>query len=278
LAAVYADNVLVAALPLKVARKWGRTYVTQPPFVQGPGYLFAPLPAQPYKAWSQQTAYLHAISNAVPHYLQVAFTTAPGQLYTAPFAWAGFATRVADTWQLDVRQANWAVIRGGFESKLRRNLQAAEKQGIMVGPSLETDGLLRALAEGLGNKVLRSPERALLLHNLATWAMVSGAGFVLEATDASGTLLAAALFLRSENRLIYTAGSRTKAGLATDAASLILARALDVATTEGRIFDFEGSMHPGIQAFFRRFGAHPVPYLFLQRKHVLLRLYNAIKQ
>ena len=44
------------------------------------------------------------------------------------------------------------------------------------------------------------------------------------------------------------------------------------------IFDFEGSMQPGIEKYFREFGGDLVPYAAIEKSSFLMTLLKAIKK
>jgi hypothetical protein len=58
----------------------------------------------------------------------------------------------------------------------------------------------------------------------------------------------------------------------TNSSSLVLWRMLQFASERSRLFDFVGSMKPGIEKFNREFGAKQVPYNYIMRMSPVAQL------
>lgn len=86
------------------------------------------------------------------------------------------------------------------------------------------------------------------------------AGALEMAVDGKGQAIAGILTGYDHARHYYIAGGKMSDDSGISAHALLLDHAVRRAAGEGRIFDFEGSMHPGIANFFQSFGARPEAY------------------
>ncbi|RMG75312.1 MAG: GNAT family N-acetyltransferase, partial [Bacteroidetes bacterium] len=94
-------------------------------------------------------------------------------------------------------------------------------------------------------------------------------GEVREVRDAG--LMAAALFATYQDRTLYLMGAYHPDQGRSGAMPALMWDAMARAQREGsRLFDFEGSMIEGVAQFFRKFGAHPVPYLQIRKNQLPL--------
>lgn len=92
-----------------------------------------------------------------------------------------------------------------------------------------------------------------LAHEPWTYAVV--------AQDADGTVLASGGFVQvSEKVVVYAFGGQSRSRESGRASVAMLAEAMRVAFERGaRTFDFGGSLDPGVDQFYREFGATVVP-------------------
>ena len=84
--------------------------------------------------------------------------------------------------------------------------------------------------------------------------------FAIEAKDSSGDCISSGGFVIENKRCIYSFGGQKRVALSAVATVSMLHFAMEVALTKGaEKFDFGGSSDPGVDRFYKEFGAHQIP-------------------
>ena len=96
--------------------------------------------------------------------------------------------------------------------------------------------------------------------------MVCGVGGV----DRAGNLHAVAFIVWQNSSAYYIAGGGDPVFRSSGAHSLVLWEAIRQVSRYTGKFDFEGSMLPGVERFFRGFGAVQTPYFMITRGKLTL--------
>jgi lipid II:glycine glycyltransferase (peptidoglycan interpeptide bridge formation enzyme) len=100
--------------------------------------------------------------------------------------------------------------------------------------------------------------------------MERGQGDLLGGYDRNGRLHAAAFVVWQESSAYYLAGGADPALRDSGAHSLVLWEAIQAMAAHTSLFDFEGSMLPGVERFFREFGAFQTPYYTITKGKLCL--------
>jgi hypothetical protein len=93
---------------------------------------------------------------------------------------------------------------------------------------------------------------------------------LFQVRNANGELVAAALTGTFAGKTSYLMSAQSPVAQGSGAMNLCLAKAIESACSKSQIFDFEGSMIEGIEAFFRGFGGRPEPYLIIEKNQLPL--------
>jgi hypothetical protein len=165
------------------------------------------------------------------------------------------------------------LVRSRYNEGLRRNLRAAnDTYHIDVSADI---GLLldlykaSHLQQGIAppkwaDNILRTVFDQLVLHQSGQLTMVYH-----HQKPIAGVLIG-----WDRHNSYYLAGGKTGGEQAASAHALLLDKAIEEAMANGRAFDFEGSMHPGIANFFQSFGASPRPYWHIRKFRGLGKLWS----
>lgn len=106
-------------------------------------------------------------------------------------------------------------------------------------------------------------EHGLIVHVCAE-AVSRGNGMVIGARDAEGTLHAA-LFVAYDSECAYMLLLARSAGAPRNAMSFLIWRTVEIMASRTRVFDFEGSMEPGVEEYYRSFGPQKADLLQVSR-------------
>src|SRR5580704_2058518 len=203
------------------------------------------------------------ISAAFAAYLKdefdsVEFRCPPEIVDLQPFIWAGFQAGLRYTYRLPVVDLDAAL--KSMDKSRRRDITNAERSGARVEESADFSLIIqlsektfrrRGLELGLRDAAFRFQKT---LHKAGRCQ-----GFV--ARDRSGQPLVGVWIAWDDKRAYGLISGYDDAAESTNAVSLALWRSIEYTGRELKLpeFDFEGSMIPGIEQFFRKFGATLMP-------------------
>lgn len=267
------EGKLLALMPLNLKRKGGILYSFQPPFAQFWGVFFAGTAhGNPYREYSWKRKVLVEAIAALPSDLRVfKHTFSPEFDYATPFHWQGFQINLRYTYRLDCHGSPSEMLEQLDKSK-RSEMKQALKSGLELreahdfGPFWKLAGQNQEEGKAvIGNAGMGT------FQQLTKYLCNGKGGFVLEAWQGS-ELAAAGLFVVDKNKTIYVAGAQNPQLKKLGGMSLVLWEAITRNCGPDNVFDFEGSMIEPIEAFFRGFGARPVPFSFIQKNRLPLLL------
>ena len=105
-----------------------------------------------------------------------------------------------------------------------------------------------------------------MLEKLANALVGKGIGTPHSVRNAEGAVVAVALFLHSHHRLINLLLATNGEGKTFGATAFLFDEIIKSNAGGGKVFDFEGSMVPGVAKFYWSFGPREVHYWQLKRK------------
>ena len=176
-----------------------------------------------------------------------------------PFHWLGFQQTTRYSYVIEPNGND--RIFAEMSEEARRAIRKAAKSLTVI------DGEASALMPLVRSTLARS--RARLRYDESQLAAGLAAGRAREcaslrlAVGADGSRHAGALFVWDDERVYYLVGGSDATHRGSGAASLVLWDGIQLASSLGLRFDFEGSMIEPIEKFFRGFGGSPEPYLHI---------------
>lgn len=190
----------------------------------------------------------------------------PGLKQAGLFAGQGLRIGARQTFLLDLALPQ-EVLFQGFKESLRRGIrQAAHHYVVTNEPALlpRLHQFHKSTLEGKQQQQHHSEET---LAALMAAAVAHQCSHLYAAHDLKGELQALLWNVWDGERSYYLMGARNPASDSHRAMSLLLWQAIKEAQARGnKYFDFEGSMDPGVERFFRKFGARRELYLVLQKE------------
>ncbi|WBA40659.1 GNAT family N-acetyltransferase [Hymenobacter canadensis] len=246
----------VSVLPLPALRRpWGRV-LYQPAFTQQLGLLTT--------ADSRHRELLDYLPLLRGHYAQGYLQLHTGQeLASEP---PGFQLTERRTYHLPLAP-DYATLLTGYTADYRRRLRLNGQQSgpLSVVPLPDITEMLALFRQHSGEAAGLKPKHYQQLQALYACLQPLGQALPLQVRHPeTGELLAAALFVRYREQLVYLFAAASPAGKKAGAPLLLLDYVIrQHAGTPGLLLDFEGGMIPSIARFFANFGATPVPYAAL---------------
>lgn len=180
-----------------------------------------------------------------------------------PFIWAGFEAEPRYTYLLsDISDTQ--KIREGFNDNTRRNIGKAQQQ-LTVSTSDDLDLFLSIAGASFERQNIRNPTPLSIWQRLDPELAKRGRRAILTAHQ-NGALVAAIYIVFDNGTAYYLAGGANEIGRRNGAMHLLLWRGIEAAASVGcQYFDFEGSMLPNVEAFFRGFGAEQKVYFRVRK-------------
>jgi lipid II:glycine glycyltransferase (peptidoglycan interpeptide bridge formation enzyme) len=242
-----------------------------PPFTQTMGPWFAPV-ADDMKYTSllshRQTLCKLFIEKLkqYPHFFQNFHCEVTDWL---PFYWNGYKQTTRYTYLLnDLTEPD--KIRENMSLHTRRNItKAKEKHQILVKKGIPTDEFISVRRKTFQRQGLSTRDET-ILASVIHKCREREQGDLWGGYDPEGRLHSAIFVAWQESSAYYLAGGGDPAYRSSGAHSLLMWEAIRFAAGRSEKFDFEGSMLPGVERFFREFGAVQTPYFTITRGNLSL--------
>jgi hypothetical protein len=189
----------------------------------------------------------------------------PGAIDMQPFIWEGFQVNINYTYILSIKNNDEMLAQ--LEQKRRNDINQSLKSGFQVIWDFNKNGL--DFFELNKNTFERQSVKKFdhsLMKNLLNTAHKNRCSNVGVVYSPNGEPLAGCAIVWDTKQVYYIAGGIS--GRNSSAMSLAIWDAIRYARDEVGLdqFDFEGSMVPGIENYFRKFGGQISPYYHLLSK------------
>jgi hypothetical protein len=257
------DGRAIAAFNLHRTRRAGLRLISHPAHTQHCGLWRKRGASNPAKAVSEAKK-LHAL--LADHLLaqdgMVHLAFPPEENDLQPWAWKGFKVVAQWTYRIDL-SAGMDAVRAGYEAEQRNAIRKSRTGGAEVVRTEDPERVLACVrrtfvrkGKGLNEDIATAMMRAFLREG-------SGSAFV---TTENGHDTAGAFCARDARTAYYLLGGVDKAKASAGAGALAVDACIAQAQVEGlSVFDFEGSMLPEVERYFRSFGGTPTPYFTVNR-------------
>lgn len=167
--------------------------------------------------------------------------------------------------------------RKGYNEGLRRNIRQAEKQ-YTVGTSMDIAVFLSLCRQSYEQQKMKPPPWLDIVVPRVHSALISHHCGILTLASSDGKTIAGVLTAWDHSTSYYLAGGRTADEQGASAHALLLDHAIQASHDRGTVFDFEGSMHPGIANFFQSFGAVPSAYWHIRKYRGAGKLWSLLRK
>lgn len=245
-ALVYGDYEFVMPLPFR--KKMGIKYLYQPIFSQQLGIF--PTPSK-----TIFSAFIAAVSNR--------FKYADIQLNAINIQEEnnGDIFFERKNYLLSLTQDFKSII-SGYSKNTKRNIAKAQKQDLTIIEGIRLEAYLEFKAQNLPAGVDKSAIDK--LKSLIAFGEYKGFGKIYGVYTPGNELCAAVYFCRWKDRVIYFNAASNEEGKNTGAMYYLINRFIEDNAEKNLILDFEGSMIPGVERFYKGFGAKPETYFQLK--------------
>lgn len=274
---IESNNRIMASMPLYFPLP---SICLMPDYTQTLGLVFHDEIQE--KKYSSRIARRHSIGQSIVNALRAYsfFDQRFHYSYTdwLPFYWDGYKQTTRYTYVLD-GISDQKRLNEQMSQNIRRNIRKAQdKFGITVRKGISIDELLRVQNSSFDRQEKKNKQSEAVLRRLIEAATARNQGDIWGGYDKEGRLHAAVFVVWQPSSAYYIAGGGDSSLRHSGAHALVLWKAIQDTSAYTDRFDFEGSMLPGVERFFREFGATQYPYFAISKgklslfKRVLLKL------
>ncbi len=256
-----------------------------PLFTKYLGPLLSPCPPdlKPQNHVRRSVELLVQLAEASSSHTTFDYTFHPELCNWLPYYWNGFQCSVRYTYRFDT-SVGMEALAGRLQSRLRTLIRKSEKSGVHIDQEVSPKDFFEIGQRSFQRQGGGAPYSLTWLENLHQKLSSRGQIALLGARNEHGDLLAVAGLLL-DNRFSYLLlngyDHHSSGALAN---SYLVWKAIEYSHSKGLNFDFEGSMLPGVEGFYRKFGADLTPYYRVWKpgcynaaKHFGIRCYKALK-
>ena len=237
-----------AVMPLTWNRKFGMSYLFQPPFMAQLG-IFDLNKKDPIDAEN----FIH---QAKKHFK-----------FCEIHLNAGNAVRegVPRTNFILALEKSYSEIHGGYKKRLLENLSEAESNDLHYSKSDDFSATTTLFEKTYGSRFPQVKKRHYLKFLSLCHALVDrDMLLVRQVRDGSGQLLSSSIFFNDSRRIYNIMSVTLKAGRDKRSHFLLIDQLIREFASHPLLLDFEGSELPGVAEFYRKFGSKDCPYPFLR--------------
>jgi hypothetical protein len=192
-----------------------------------------------------------------------------------PFYWNGYRQTTRYTYLL-YNLKDMDRLWQNMHRNLRRNIRKAEEDyRITVRKGISVDEFLRVQALTFERQHKKNKQSEEVLRRLIGVSRMREQGDLWGGYDEAGQLHAAVFVVWQKSCAHYIAGGGDPALRASGAHAFVLWDVIRFVSAHAEKFDFDGSMLPGVERFFREFGAIQTPYFTISRG--TLRIWDRIR-
>lgn len=261
-ALIWGDYLYI--MPLVNNNKFGIRYIYQPFFTQQLGI---------FSAFPPESEIVNQFLNAIPKQFRLTdMKLNIGNLPTTD----SFRIIGNTTFHLNL-YSGIESIHANYNTNTRRNIQKATQNKVFVSPVYDIPSFMKFTEANLKSKSPEvNPKHYLALQKVINYALYNQHGEIYGAWDSANNLIAAAFFVKSNQKAIYLAASSNATGTEQCAMFLLIDNFIQNNAGRNMILDFEGSNIPGIARFYAGFGATPQIYysVFQNRLPRFLRYFK----
>jgi len=240
-------------MPLPSKTKWGIEYLPTPLFVQQLG-IFGPQPCSPEIT-------RHFVQQILHNYKLIEFNFNHHNAFDASDYTEMRTERSNVILHIpENREALWQH----YHENAKRNIQKASAAGLRFG-NASIRSVIKLFDE---HKAFEIPnwkiENYNVLERLFHMASFRGFARCYGIYNSSGVQICGAVIIEWKNRALFLFSGNSNEGMELGAMPYLIHQYLLEAPAHIRIFDFEGSDHPGLKRFYQSFGAIDANYVHLR--------------
>ena len=247
------EDDYVRVFPLPFRKKYGVKYVYQPPFTQQLGLFSSAL---------QGFSKLHEFILAIPKEYRLVEINL--NKYYLPLERKNYQLVKNLNLELDLA-TDFSRIKEHYSTNLKRNIKKAKTFELEITQHIKPEQLIQLFKENKGDELrVYSDEDYTRLGRLIYMLLHKGRAVTQGVLSQENTLIAAALFLKDNNRFIFLFSGLSAEGKEKLAMPFLINQFIENNCRTDKVFDFEGSNNASLARFYKSFGAKEYTYYGLR--------------
>jgi len=246
------ENDYEKIFPLVYRRKWGISYLYQPPFTQQLGLFSKTLLTEES---------VHRFLEQIPETFKFA------EINLNTFNKIGTGRWNVENWlthELDLINS-YDKIQRGYSTNLRRNLKKSESEGLTLTRNIKPEEVINLFRENRGKDLTNLNENDYVRLTRLTYAGIyKGLIKTFGIYDPNNTLCAGAIFLQSNKKIVFLFSGLNQSGRQAGAMGYLIDGFIRENQLKHLTLDFEGSNDPNLARFYKGFGSTEITYPHLQ--------------
>lgn len=184
-----------------------------------------------------------------------------------PFIWKGYDAGIKYTYQLNLSLSEEDLL-ANMSGERRKNIKKALKDDLVVKQEVELSVFKNLIVNTFKSQKIKIDYK--VLTEVLTRFFNQENALALVSYNKLGEPLSASLTVFDDNRAYYLFGGYDKTNKHEGAGALAMWEAIKIAKHKGvSVFDFEGSMIPQVETYFRGFGGDITPYYFVKKSSLV---------
>lgn len=259
---------ILAALPYLIRRRFGMRYVLQPQLTQfsGPHYCYpADMSERRRTDFAHRAAdkLIDALAEQSLDYFMQRFS--PDVSDWLPFYWRGYKQTTRYTYRIDDISDTERVFENFDRTKERQRKIRQIADQYSVETNIDAATFVKFHCDywrSRGEKDLLSES---FMRRVIETATTRGQGMTLALRDGKGELAAAWFAVYDRNCAHALLSAKSPSEKSADVSALLVWHLIKALSAKTKAFDFEGSMEPTLEYFYRSFGARQVALMEVSR-------------
>lgn len=258
---VLQNGRLIAGIP--VAHRvlpLGVKSAEHPPLTPYLGVLHEPSEAKYVKRITREKEIHRAIAMQLKQdFGNIRFNFHPGETDLQPFIWEGYSSDVRYTYRMPLDDIS--RVWDEMEKRRRNDIHRAERDGVVVEKSVDFEDFFSLVEKTFERQSMQAGFRATAIRYDQLLSS-SNQRQIFIAKDDARAPIAGVYLVWDQHRAYYLLGGYDPESGHTGASAIAMWEAIQFAANELKLaqFDFEGSMVPAVEQFFRKFGGTLTPY------------------
>jgi len=178
-----------------------------------------------------------------------------------PLYWHNFTQQTRYTYRINNSQALDTISNNMHKNIIKANIKNAEKNGITIKQDIPFDTLWELVNKTFLRQGSKSPFNKKKLEYYVTTLKEKGTFVSFGAYDTNDRCVAAGGVIYEEKSAYFLLNGIDIENMTRGANTLLIYEAIKYFHDKCDYFDFEGSMLPGVEPLYRKFGGELTPYM-----------------
>lgn len=259
------QNQLLAQIPVHIRKKASFRFLIMPiytPYIDIELFEDIKIENNYTKFKYEKRIYTELIKNLPKvDYINIRFK--PGIVNLLPFYWQGFTIKTRYTYLLETSKSEDEIF-DDFHPTLKKQIKKAESE-LLVNIENNIPALFDSMKGSFSVKNDNLPSTANQVKALTQYLIGEKHAVQYVVKNNKEEIIASILFAFDSEFVDYYLGGVKAFARTSGATSLLLWEGIKLAKSKGLTFNFEGSMIPDIEKYFRKFGGKLTPFYEVEK-------------